>query len=188
MVHEAASTNCLVPFCDGMRYDALPTKEELWDRYYTSAPARQRHCVGQVERMNRTIKEATVKKYYYQSHDELKKHLHTFLMAYNFAKRLKTLKELTVYEYICKRWTIEPERFTINPIHHTLGLKLIFQMSIVSPESDNFSGISASRFLQYRSCHNWLMHSFKKSSSKNHLASQVYQILTISSLKINEGG
>lgn len=79
---------------------------------------------GQVERMNRTIKDATVKKYYYQSHDELKKHLHTFLMAYNFAKRLKTLKGLTVYEYICKRWTIEPERFTINPVHHTLGLNI----------------------------------------------------------------
>jgi transposase InsO family protein len=48
---------------------------------------------GQVERMNRTIKEATVKRYYYQSHDHLK--LHTSLTAYNFAKRLKTLKGLT---------------------------------------------------------------------------------------------
>ena len=45
--------------------------------------------------MNRTIKEATVKRYYYQSHDHLKQHLHTFLVAYNFAKRLKTLKGLT---------------------------------------------------------------------------------------------
>jgi transposase-like protein len=77
---------------------------------------------GQVERMNRTIKDATVKKYYYQSHDELKKHLHTFLMAYNFAKRLKVLKGLTAYEYVCKIWTKEPERFRINPLHHTVGL------------------------------------------------------------------
>jgi hypothetical protein len=45
--------------------------------------------------MNRTIKEATVKLCYYQSHDHLKQHLHTFLTAYNFAKRLKTLKGLT---------------------------------------------------------------------------------------------
>jgi hypothetical protein len=43
----------------------------------------------QVERMNRTLKEATVKKYYYQTHQHLKEHLHAFLMAYNFAKRLK---------------------------------------------------------------------------------------------------
>jgi hypothetical protein len=42
--------------------------------------------------MNRTIKDTIVKKYYYQSYDELKKHLHTFLMAYNFAKWLKAIK------------------------------------------------------------------------------------------------
>jgi transposase InsO family protein len=77
---------------------------------------------GQVERMNRTLKDATVKKYYYQTHHHLKAHLHTFLMAYNFAKRLKTLKGLTPDEYICKCWHKEPERFTVNPCHHTLGL------------------------------------------------------------------
>ena len=77
---------------------------------------------GQVERMNRTIKEATVKRYYYQSHDQLKNHLQTFLMAYNFARRLKTLKGLTPYEYVCKIWTKEPERFKIDPAQHTVGL------------------------------------------------------------------
>ena len=77
---------------------------------------------GQVERMNRTLKEATVKKYYYQTHQHLKEHLHAFLMAYNFAKRLKMLRGLTPYEYICQCWHKEPERFTINPGHHTLGL------------------------------------------------------------------
>lgn len=77
---------------------------------------------GQVERMNRTLKEATVKRYYYQSHGQLKQHMQTFLMACNFARRLKTLKGLTAYEYICQIWTKEPERFKINPIHHTVGL------------------------------------------------------------------
>ena len=77
---------------------------------------------GQVERMNRTIKDATVKRYYYQSHDQLKTHLQTFLMAYNFARRLKTLKGLTPYEYVCTIWTKEPERFKINPAQHTVGL------------------------------------------------------------------
>ncbi len=46
---------------------------------------------GQVERMNRTIKEATVRRYYYDSHDRLHAHLAIFLDAYNYAKRLKTL-------------------------------------------------------------------------------------------------
>ena len=77
---------------------------------------------GQVERMNRTLKEATVKRYYYDTHDQLKQHLAAFVNAYNFAKRLKTLKGLTPYEFILKTWQNEPERFNIKPSHHTLGL------------------------------------------------------------------
>jgi IS30 family transposase len=77
---------------------------------------------GQVERMNRTLKEATVKKYCYQTHQHLREHLQAFLLAYNFAKRLKTLRGLTPYEYICQCWQKEPDRFTINPCHHTVGL------------------------------------------------------------------
>ena len=72
--------------------------------------------------MNRTLKEATVKRYHYGTHAQLREHIHAFLMAYNFAKRLKTLKGLTPYEYVCKVWTQEPLRFKVNPIHHTPGL------------------------------------------------------------------
>lgn len=77
---------------------------------------------GQVERMNRTIKDATVKRYHYDNHDQLRRHLGDFASAYNFARRLKTLKGLTPYEFICKVWTSEPERFTLNPIHQMPGL------------------------------------------------------------------
>ena len=77
---------------------------------------------GQVERMNRTLKEATVRRYHYDTHDQLREHLETFLAAYNFAKRLKMLRGLTPYEFICKRWTENPDRFRLDPIHHKLGL------------------------------------------------------------------
>ncbi len=77
---------------------------------------------GQVERMNRTIKEATTKRYHYDSHQQLKQHLYNFINAYNFAKRLKTLKGLTPYEHIISCWQSEPERFKYNPNHHSLGL------------------------------------------------------------------
>jgi transposase InsO family protein len=77
---------------------------------------------GQVERMNRTIKEATVKRFHYDHHDQLRRHLADFVLAYNFGRRLKTLKGLTPYEHICKCWTNEPERFTLNPIHQMPGL------------------------------------------------------------------
>lgn len=72
---------------------------------------------GQVERMNRTLKEATVRRYHYETHDRLREHLKTFLDAYNFAKRLKTLKGLTVFEFISSKWTSEPERFRLQPDH-----------------------------------------------------------------------
>src|ERR1041384_1975445 len=76
---------------------------------------------GQVERMNRTIKEATVQRFYYATHDQLRTHLADFVAAYNFARRLKTLKGLTPYEFICKQWTREPERFRLNPLHQRPG-------------------------------------------------------------------
>ncbi len=68
--------------------------------------------------MNRTIKDATVKRFHYDDdHDQLRTHLADFMAAYNFAPRLKTLGGLTPYEYICKIWTSEPDKFILNPIH-----------------------------------------------------------------------
>jgi len=77
---------------------------------------------GQVERMNRTLKEATVKKFYYETHQHLKEHLNAFVNAYNFARRLKTLQGLTPYEFIVKQWQKEPEKFIVKSIHNTAGL------------------------------------------------------------------
>lgn len=77
---------------------------------------------GQVERMNRTIKDATVKRFHYDSHDQLRRHLDDFVTAYNFGKRLKRLRGLTPYEFICKAWADEPNRFILNPLHQMPGL------------------------------------------------------------------
>jgi transposase InsO family protein len=77
---------------------------------------------GQVERMNRTLKEATVNRYYYETHDQLRAHLADFLAAYNFGRRLKTLRGLTPYEHICQASTEQPDRFILDPIHQMPGL------------------------------------------------------------------
>ena len=73
----------------------------------------------QVEGMNRAIKEAVVYRCYYVSSEKLKQHLHTFLNAYHFAKRLKTLKGLTPYGFIKDYWT---QKFC--PIRRDLKLSL----------------------------------------------------------------
>jgi hypothetical protein len=70
--------------------------------------------------MNRTIKEATVKRFFYDTHEQLKAHLSDFIAAYNFARRLRGL---TPYEAICKLWTYNPDRFTLDPIHQMPRLK-----------------------------------------------------------------
>jgi hypothetical protein len=72
--------------------------------------------------MNRTLKEATVRRYHYESHGQLREHLAAFLAAYNFAKRLKTLRGLTPYEYICKCWTEKPDQFRLDPVQRMPGL------------------------------------------------------------------
>ncbi len=71
--------------------------------------------------MNRTIKDVTVKRYHYDIHEQLRAHLATFVDAYNFGRRLKTLRGLTPYEAICKAWSSEPGRFRSNPLHQRLG-------------------------------------------------------------------
>ena len=72
---------------------------------------------GQVERMNRTLKEATVRRYHYETHDGLRAHLSTFLEAYDFARRLKTLQGLTPFEFISQQWTSDRHRFRLHPHH-----------------------------------------------------------------------
>ena len=72
--------------------------------------------------MNRTIKDATVKRYFYETHDQLRTHLRDFADAYNFAKRLKTLRGLNPYEFIRKAWTSDPTRFKISPLQKMPGL------------------------------------------------------------------
>ncbi len=77
---------------------------------------------GQVERMNRTVKDANVNRYYYQSNEQLEEHLNAFIMAYNFAKQLKTLKGLSPFDFIVMSWGENPDVFIVKPHQFKLGL------------------------------------------------------------------
>jgi transposase InsO family protein len=71
-----------------MRFDMICTANDIEHRL-----TKPNHpwTNWQVERMNRTIKDATVKRYHYENHNQLRTHLSDFLDAYNYARRLKTL-------------------------------------------------------------------------------------------------
>lgn len=57
---------------------------------------------GRVERMNRIIKQATVKTYHHNTVVQSKERSYNFLQAYNNAQKLKTLKFLTPMEMTLK--------------------------------------------------------------------------------------
>ena len=69
--------------------------------------------------MVRTVKEeATIRRFYYVTHESLRGHLAVLLAASNFAKRLKSLGGLTPSERICQLWTEQPGSFRLDPVHH----------------------------------------------------------------------
>ena len=77
---------------------------------------------GQVERINRTIKDATTKTYHYDSINQFEKHLKEFILVYNFAKRLKSLKFKTPFEFLAEKFKNNPTLFYQNPDHYSKGL------------------------------------------------------------------
>lgn len=77
---------------------------------------------GQVEVFNRIIKNHTVKKYHYDDSKQLKDHLMSFLLVYNYQRPLKSLKFKTPYERVLEEYQINPDIFLINPSHKKVGL------------------------------------------------------------------
>jgi hypothetical protein len=73
--------------------------------------------------MNRTIKDATVRRFYYETHNNLRAHLATFLNAYNFAKHLKSLRGLTPLSVFASSGH-SSHNVRLNPLHHMAGLNI----------------------------------------------------------------
>jgi hypothetical protein len=70
---------------------------------------------GQGERMNRTIEDTTVKRIHYDSHAQLRAHPHLSVGAYNHARGLQILRDLTRTGFILNAWTKEFDRSRIDP-------------------------------------------------------------------------
>ena len=72
---------------------------------------------GQAERMNRTVKEATIEAFHYPDLEALKAHVLSFVAADNFAEHLKRLRWRTPFQAVCDAWTRDPAPFRIDPRH-----------------------------------------------------------------------
>jgi transposase InsO family protein len=72
---------------------------------------------GQAERMNRTVKDATIKAFHYPDLEALRAHVLAFVTAYNLAKHLKALRWRTPFQAVCDAWQANPSIFKIDPHH-----------------------------------------------------------------------
>jgi transposase InsO family protein len=72
---------------------------------------------GQAERMNRTVKEATITVFHYPDLEALQAHVLAFVTAHNFAKHLKALRWRTPFQAVCDAWKTDPSDFKIDPHH-----------------------------------------------------------------------
>ena len=119
---------------NGMAFADLPKNRDGPGRRYLGPHIFDRVCIengiehrltkpyhpwtnGQAERMNRTIKDATIKVFHYDDLESLKAHVLAFVTAHNFAKHLKALRWRTPYQAICEAWTKDPSIFKIDPRH-----------------------------------------------------------------------
>ena len=95
-----------------------------WEHGVEHRPTKPAHpwANGRVERTNRTIKEAPVRRLHHRTAAELNEHRQAWLLAHNHAKRLKTLRGLAPPEFVCAQWQKNPAVFTRDPTHLTLEL------------------------------------------------------------------
>ena len=75
-------------------------------------------------KMNRTLKDATLRRYHHASHDEFTGAPRALCRCIQYGRRLKALRGLTPYEAVCQSWTREPSRFISNPFNHTSRLNI----------------------------------------------------------------
>ena len=77
---------------------------------------------GQVERMNQTLKDATIKMFQYDSIDQFNVNLQDFLTFYNRSKKLSALKRLSPFDFLKNKARIQPKLFHKNLDHLCSGL------------------------------------------------------------------
>jgi len=104
---------------DNHPFNAVLKKHDIEHRY---TKVRHPWTNGQVERFNRSIKEKTVKQYFYPSHAKLFEHLQQYVQIHNFATKLKALQYKSPYEFLILKLQSKPELFINKLSYHSLGL------------------------------------------------------------------
>lgn len=73
---------------------------------------------GQIGAIKTPLPGSSTSGVHYDSHDELQEHFLAFFETYNFDRRLKTLRGLTPFEFVCQCWKEAPGDFHHDPHRH----------------------------------------------------------------------
>lgn len=114
LLWPSAATGCCRSTIASTRCSRRPASDALpplsAGKHRPIARCRRRQA-GEKSRENEPDhQDATVKRFHYDDRDQLRRHLADFVAAYNFGRKLKTLKGLTPCEFIWKAWASQPER------------------------------------------------------------------------------
>lgn len=104
--------------------------------------------------MNCAIKDATIKRFYYETHDELQSHLADFISAYNFAEHLKTLKGLNT-RFCLHFWFIAAgtsEATARSGRRHTVRTDCLLQAVQRFPAVTAGAKMKSKRNASYKAC------------------------------------
>ncbi|WP_420805329.1 hypothetical protein [Holospora obtusa] len=72
--------------------------------------------------INRILKYYTTKAYFYKDLDELKRHMMTVVLYYNYQRKLKSLKYQPPFDIIMLEFECNTSNFNHNPNYMLLGL------------------------------------------------------------------
>ncbi|MCS6893097.1 MAG: integrase core domain-containing protein [Deltaproteobacteria bacterium] len=81
---------------------------------YRLTKFRHPYTDGMVEGFNKKVKNGTVRKYYYETREELKKHLSYYLINYNFNTKLRSLGYTGQWEVMEGWYSGKGDLFKIN--------------------------------------------------------------------------
>ena len=70
---------------------------------------------GQISAIKAPLPGSSTPGVHYESHDDLREHFLAFFDTYNFDRRLKTLRGLTPFEFVCQCWKEDPAHFHYDP-------------------------------------------------------------------------
>jgi transposase-like protein len=84
-------------------------------------PYRSPWTNGQVEVMNKKIKESTVYQYFYPTVEVFKSHLYHWLLAYNHHHKLSSLNRRPPWAEVIRRYELDPTHFHKDPRNMFVG-------------------------------------------------------------------